>query len=115
MWLVTAILLLGSSGGHFKVNYQDSAGKWRRKWLDGPMRLGDAVKAREDLSVSIRRREVVVNGKALRWPEAVAGFQQLRKVRRPEEQDNILRASTSIRSGIAPSARTSRRTWSSSF
>jgi integrase len=73
-----------------KVRYKDSAGKWRFKWI-APCTLSEAKKQREDLSVSIRRREVVVSGEAMRWPQAVEGFKQLRTVKRPEEQDRLLR------------------------
>jgi integrase len=75
---------------HYKVSYADSTGKRRWRWL-GPVKLGEAVKQREDMNVSIRRREVVVSGEAMRWPQAVEGFRQLRTVKRPDEQDRLLR------------------------
>lgn len=56
-------------GRHFKINYQDSTGQWRRKWLEGPMRLRDAVRVRDELNVSIRRREVVVSGESKTFRE----------------------------------------------
>jgi hypothetical protein len=85
-------------GRHFKINYQDSAGRWRRKWLDGPMKLGDALKAREDLSVSIRRREVVVNGEAMRWPQAVGASGNCEQSSGPKNRTGSY-ACTLIRSG----------------
>jgi integrase len=82
-----------ADGRHFKINYRDSTGKWRRKWLDGPMRLGDAVKAREELNVSIRRREIVVGGEARTFKQVREEHATSRTVgtRTAEGQDSNLR------------------------
>jgi acyl dehydratase len=53
----------GSRGDFNDHRVGDSAGKRRFKWV-GPVKLGDAVKAREELNVQIRRREVIVSGEA---------------------------------------------------
>jgi site-specific recombinase XerD len=77
---------------HYKVSFKDSTGKRRFKWL-GPVKLGEAVKAREDLNVSIRRREVVVNGENKTWKQVREEYVEARTVgkRTAEGQDSNYR------------------------
>jgi integrase len=67
--------------GHHKISYTGSDGKRHWKWL-GSVRLGDAVMAREDLNVSIRRREVVVSGESRTFAQVCAEEAATRKVRK---------------------------------
>jgi integrase len=66
---------------HYKVSFNDSTGKRRFKWL-GPIKLGDAVKQREDLNVSIRKREIVVSGESRTFAQVCAEEAATRKVRK---------------------------------
>jgi integrase len=77
---------------HYKVSFKDSTGKRRFKWL-GPVKLGEAVKAREDLNVSIRRREVVVSSENKTWKQVREEHVEARTVgtRTAEGQDSIYR------------------------
>jgi hypothetical protein len=54
--------------GHHKISFTGSDGKRHWKWL-GPIKRSEAVRAREDLNVSIRRRELVVNGENKTWKQ----------------------------------------------
>jgi integrase len=77
---------------HYKVSFKDSTGKRRWKWL-GPVKFGEAVKAREDLNVSIRRREVVVSGENKTFREVREEEAAVRTVgeRTAEGRDSNLR------------------------
>jgi integrase len=78
--------------GHHKISYTGSDGQRHWKWL-GPIRLRDAVKAREALNVSIRRREVVVTGEAKTFAQVRGEYEQARTVRErtAESRDSNLR------------------------
>jgi integrase len=67
--------------GHHKISYTGSDGKRHWKWL-GPVGLRDAVRAREDLNVSIRRREIVVTGESRTFAQVCAEEAATRKVRK---------------------------------
>ena len=67
--------------GHHKISYTGSDGKRHWKWL-GSVKLRDAVKAREDLNVSIRRREVIVTGESRTFAQVRAEEAATRKVRK---------------------------------
>jgi integrase len=75
-----------------KVRYKDSAGKWRFKWI-APCTLAEAKKQREDLNVSIRRREVVVSGESKTFREVREEEAAARNVgeRTAEGRDSNLR------------------------
>ena len=78
--------------GHHKISFTGSDGKRHWKWL-GPVKQGDAVRAREDLNVSIRRRELVVNGENKTWKQVREEHVETRTVgtRTAEGQDSNLR------------------------
>jgi len=66
----------------FKITYRDSEGKRRFKWLPADVtRLADAVRAREDLSVSIRRREIIVDSKGMTFGQVREQWVAARKLR----------------------------------
>jgi integrase len=78
--------------GHHKISYTGSDGKRHWKWL-GPVKLRDAVREREDLNVSIRRREFVVGGDKKTWKQVREEHVDARTVgtRTAEGQDSIYR------------------------
>ena len=75
-----------------KLRYKDSDGTWRFKWVQ-PCTLAEAKKQREELNVSIRRRELVVNGENKTWDQVREEYIEARAVgtRTAEGQDSIYR------------------------
>lgn len=75
-----------------KLRYKDSDGAWRFKWVL-PCTLDEAKRQREDLNVSIRRRELVVNGENKTWDQVREEYIEARTVgtRTAEGQDSIYR------------------------